>query len=168
MRVFSNHLSSLRRSALAEEFKEENPSSSEAGLQMSGIDYRDASIDLKTGKVLTDYDSILRILEFRIKNGSDSVSFSDGSESTGSSNENNINKKVTWSSFDTIVASFIKKIVGSKTPMKAGDRVIIMCENSVEYVAMILACMYCNFIIIPYAVLDENDAENATKNSPTS
>lgn len=161
--IFSNHLSSLRRSALAEEFKEENPSSSEAGLQMSGIDYRDASIDLKTGKVLTDYDSILRILEFRIKNGSDSVSFSDGSESTGSSNENNINKKVTWSSFDTIVASFIKKIVGSKTPMKAGDRVIIMCENSVEYVAMILACMYCNFIIIPYAVLDENDAENATK-----
>lgn len=161
--IFSNHLSKLRRSALAEDFADESLASAETGLQTSGIDYRDSSVDLRTGKVLTDYDSILRVLEFRIEKGADNLSFSDGSESTGSSNENNTHKNLTWSSFETIIASFIKKIVGSKTPMKAGDRIMIMAENSVEYVAMVFACMYCNFIVIPFAAPDENDAENATK-----
>lgn len=161
--IFSGHLSSLRRSALAEAFREANTPSVDSGLQISGIDYRDTSVDLKSGVVLTDYDNILQVLESRFKNGPNYLSFSDGSESTGSSNENNTHKKLTWCLFETIVASFIKKIVGSKSPLKAGDRVIIMCDNSVEYVAMVLACMYCNFIIIPYPVLNENDAESSTR-----
>lgn len=157
--IFSEHLSNLRRSVLEEEFRERNPLSAEEGWQVSGIDYREKSVDSKTGKTLTDFDSILKILELRIRKSGNDSSFSDGTESTTSSNENNYHRKTTWSSFETIVASFLKKIVGSKTPLKAGDRVVVMSENSVEYVAMVLACLYCNFIVIPYNAPVENDAE---------
>lgn len=161
--IFSEHLSNFRRSVLAEEFRDTNPSPEEEGLQVSGIDYRENSVDRRTGKILTDFDSITQILELRIKMNSGDLSFSDGDDSTSSTNENNYHRKTTWSSFDTIVASFLKKIVASKTPLKAGDRVVIISENSVEYVAMVLACFYCRFIVIPYNPPGEENPESSVK-----
>ncbi|QLQ79710.1 hypothetical protein HG537_0C03580 [Torulaspora globosa] len=161
--IFSEHLSNLRRSVLAEQFRGTNASPQDEGLQISGIDYRENSIDKRTGKILTDFDSITQILELRIKMSGNDLSFSDGSDSTSSNNKNNYHRKTTWSSFDTIIASFLKKIVASKTPLKAGDRVVIMSENSVEYVAMILACFYCRFIVIPHNLPDENNPESSIK-----
>ncbi|QLL32832.1 hypothetical protein HG536_0D03540 [Torulaspora globosa] len=161
--IFSEHLSKFRRSVLAEQSRDTNPSTMEEGLQVSRIDYREKSVDKRTGKILTDFDSITQILELRIEISGNDLSFSDGSDSTSSNNENNYHRKTTWSSFEAIVASFLKKIVASKTPLKAGDRVVIISENSVEYVAMVLACFYCKFIIIPHNSPDENNPESSVR-----
>lgn len=161
--IFSEHLSNLRRSVLAEEFRGKRLTSTEEEWQASGIDYREDSIDLRTGKPLNKFNSILEILELRIRKNGNELSFSDGGDSTTSNNENNYHKKTTWASFETIVASFLKKIVGSKTPLKAGDRVVVMSENSVEYVAMVLASLYCKFIVIPLTPLDERRAEYSVR-----
>lgn len=163
--IFSEHLSKLRRSALEENLRLNKSLSLDSAWQTSGIDYRETSIDLRSGKKLTDFSNILKVLEWRIQNSGNDSAFSDGGDTTlsSSSNENNTHKKVSWNSFERIVASFLKKIVGSKSPLKRGDRVIIMCENSVEYVAIVIACMYCNFVLIPYPVISENDADREAR-----
>lgn len=157
--IFSEHLSNLRRAAIKETINPQVSASQEKGWQASGIDYRETSIDFRTGKKLSEFSNILDILEWRIAHNGNDSAFSDGGESSGSSTENNIHKRVSWSSFDCIVASFLKKIVGSKNPLKRGDRVIIISENSVEYVAVMVACFYCNFVVIPYPTLREKYAE---------
>ncbi|CCD23444.1 Cmr2p NDAI_0B04100 [Naumovozyma dairenensis CBS 421] len=162
--IFSERLSTLRRTCLEDIHKARIADFQMNSIwQTSGIDYRDTSLDPRNPlKKLTDFKTVLEVLEWRIINNGNEFAFSDGSNSsfaTINSNENNIHKKVSWKAFDLIVASFLKKIVGSKVPLKNGDRVIIMCDNSVEYVAMVMACMYCNFVIIPLPIFDENNIE---------
>lgn len=162
--IFSEHLSNLRRSALEENLRS-NKSPLESAWQTSGIDYRETSIDVRSSRKLTDFSNILEVLEWRVKNSGNDSAFSDGGDTalSNSSNENTTHKKVSWNAFERIVASFLKKIVGSKSPLKRGDRVIVMSENSVEYVAMVIACMYCNFVLIPYPVLNEKDADREAR-----
>lgn len=156
--IFSEHLSNLRSAAL-KETQSTTSLAKESQWQISGIDYRETSIDVGTGKRLTDFPNILDILEWRMKNNSNDSAFDDGGDNNASNNENNIHKRVSWSSFECIIASFLKKIIGSKSPLKRGDRVLIMSENSVEYVAIVMACFYCKFVVIPYPILREKYAE---------
>ncbi|CCC68759.1 hypothetical protein NCAS_0B06750 [Naumovozyma castellii] len=160
--IFSEHLSNLRRTCLGDIIKAKDPNIDMKSMwQTSGIDYRDTSLDVKDRtKKLTDFKTILEILEWRIANNGNEAAFTDGGNSTyanSNNNENNFHSKVSWKSFGHIVGSFLKKIVGSKVPLSPNDRVIIMCDNSVEYVAIVMACFYCNFVIIPLPIFDENN-----------
>lgn len=174
--IFSEHLSRNRRTALLEEYKVKHPNflieqqyplPDETPWQSSGIDYRETSIDSRTKLNLNSFPSILDILEWRIRETGNDFAFSDGNEfafSDGvtvghSTSHENAHKKVSWKGFERIIAAFLKKIVESKTPLKRGDKVIIMCENSVEYAAIITACMYCNLVIIPYPMFNEETIE---------
>ncbi|CDF91549.1 ZYBA0S12-01464g1_1 [Zygosaccharomyces bailii CLIB 213] len=166
--IFSEHLSNLRRNGLLEEYQSNHSTShleqrfplpEENPWQTSGIDYRETSVDLRTQKKLTDFHSVLDILEWRIKETGNEFAFSDGATFGQSPSNENSHKKVSWKAFERIVASFLRKIIESKSPLKRGDRVVVMCENSVEYVAMVIACFYCNLVVIPYPALKENNME---------
>ncbi|AJT77887.1 DMAP1-binding Domain [Saccharomyces cerevisiae] len=172
--ILSEHLSKLRKMALQEEYAMIEPAYRNGGpvkpklaLQCSGVDYRDESVDTRSHTKLTDFKSILEILEWRISNYGNETAFSDGTNTnlvnSSASNDNNVHKKVSWASFGKIVAGFLKKIVGSKIPLKHGDPIIIMCENSVEYVAMIMACLYCNLLVIPLPSVKESVIEEDLK-----
>ncbi|CCF60253.1 hypothetical protein KAFR_0J01890 [Kazachstania africana CBS 2517] len=157
--IFSQHLSVLRRSFIESTLDVDKDQIDKSFWQTSGIDYREYSYDGKSPKKkVTDFKSILEVLEWRIEKQGNETAFNDGdSNTTSNSNDNNVHKKVSWKTFDLIVGSFLKKIVASKTPLKSGDKVIIMCENAVEYVAMVMACFYCNLVIIPLKPLSERN-----------
>lgn len=166
--IFSEHLSKLRRAYIEEKnISEQNQDDTIIKWQTSGIDYRETAFDLRSPqKKMSDFGSILNVLEWRIQSLSNESAFTDGgntASSNSSNNENNIHKNVSWKTFDLIVAAFIKKIVGSKTPLVAGDKVVIMCDNSVEYVAMVMACFYCNLVVIPIKPISDKNPEDDMK-----
>lgn len=153
--IFSEHLSNLRHQSIGDGIQLNYRISPKQTWQTSGIDYRHSSTDSRTGKNLSAFKSILDILNFRVSQQPNDFAFSTG----GGSPPNNTNVRHSWKSFDGIIAAFAKKIVESKTPLKKGDRVIIMCQNSVEYVAIVITCLICNFIVIPLPILSESDIE---------
>ncbi|EDO16936.1 hypothetical protein Kpol_1020p45 [Vanderwaltozyma polyspora DSM 70294] len=158
--IFSEHLSTLRRAALADAFPYNMSPRIANREQRSGFEFQETSYDLDSNKNLTDFATILEILEWRINTQGSNSAFSDGTgRSSQNSNDNNIRKSVSWKKFGAIVASFLKKIIQSKTPLEKGDKVIIMCENSTEYAAIVIACLYCNLNVIPLEVISEETAE---------
>lgn len=166
--IFSEHLSKLRRLYIERKnIIEQKKTNGLTKWQTSGIDYRESSYDSRNPQLkLSDYKSITEILEWRVRTTPNESAFTDGGNTASSgnyNNENNIQKNISWKNFDLIVAAFIKKIVGSKTPLSAGDHVIIMCDNSVEYVAMVMACFYCHLVIIPLKPISEKRAESDIK-----
>ncbi|KAL3239418.1 Cmr2p RNJ42_04461 [Nakaseomyces bracarensis] len=163
--IFSEHLSKLRNKALRDLDNSHSYSLPKSPIwQASGINFVEYATDNRTGTKMKDFNTILDVLEYRISKYPNDLAFSDGGNSTKASsnntNSNNLHKKVSWKNFEIILASFLKKIAVSKTPLKAMDCVIIMCENSVEYIAMTIACFYCNLVVIPMPVLS---AENINK-----
>lgn len=168
--IFSQHLSNMRRAYIeeAQGYEIRNKSITDEGWQTSGIDYRDTTYDTRSrGKKMSDFKSIIDVLDWRILNLENEYAFSDGGSTTSStvsnSNENTLHKNVSWKLFDLFIATYLKKIVGSKVPLNAGDRVIIMCSNSVEYVAITIASILCNFVIIPIDPIIERTAEDDFK-----
>ncbi|KAL6932053.1 hypothetical protein ACO0OL_003527 [Hanseniaspora opuntiae] len=114
-------------------------------------------IDTRNNRDLSN-ENILSILEYRIKKTPNELAFADGfANSTKKSNTNNYHKAVTWKYLSNMIGSLMKKINESKTPMKNGDAVIIMCDNSVEYTAIVLTCMYFGFKIIPLLSLSSKN-----------
>ncbi|CCH58992.1 hypothetical protein TBLA_0B01490 [Henningerozyma blattae CBS 6284] len=160
--IFSTHLSELRRTYLKEIYEVLSHNQDGTGFQSSKIDYRESSFDPRTNKKLSDFKNIIEVIEWRLSNSQNETTFSDGMNNpqTNSKDSNNTNTQVSWKLFEKIVASFLKKIIGSKVPLKRGDHVVVMCENSVEYLATIIACWYCNLIVIPLDVLREENAEH--------
>ncbi|CCK71744.1 Cmr2p KNAG_0H03290 [Huiozyma naganishii CBS 8797] len=163
--IFSEHLSRLRRAYIEDMDSYYGQYGSELPLkwQTSGIDYRDTSYDLRTtNKQLSDFENILELIEWRVKKLPNEAAFTDGSDASSTSsnnNDNNIHKNVSWKTFDQIVGACLKKIISSKTPLKPGDKVVIMCKNSVDYVAIVMACLYCHMVIIPLEPITEATAE---------
>lgn len=157
--IFSEHLSKLRGQCIEESSTEGKIIT----LQDSGIDYRDVSYDSRDQRrKLTDFSSIMDILEWRIPTLNNKAVFSELGESfnSGSKVSGLMNvRSISWVNFEVIVASFLKKIVGSKNPLKAEDRVVIIADNTIDYVAMIFACFYCNFVIIPLPPFRERNVE---------
>lgn len=157
--IFSERLSKLRRICL----EESNNSGDFNNFQDSGIDYRDVSFDSwDKSKKLTDFASILEVLESRIQTLTNKVAFTEFGESinSGSKTSESMNvRNISWSNLELTISSFLKKIVSSKTPLKPDDRVIIIAENSIDYVAINIACLYCNFVLIPLPPLKEKTIE---------
>lgn len=161
--IFSQHLSNLRRAALESSgsldkvFGLQN-----TAFQSSGIDYKNGSRDSRTGKNLDQFKTILEILEYRVLKTPNDLAFIDGGSTTKPNNNSVHNKdnQISWKAFDGILASFLKKIIDSKTPLSSGDAVIIMGENTFEYTAMIYACLFCNLVVIPFPVVKEDAVDD--------
>lgn len=161
--IFSEHLSKLRQLCV----EEENNSNKAITLQDSGIDYRDISYDSRERKrKLTDFASIMDVLEWRITSLKNKAAFSELGESFHSSSKGSDMmsvRSVSWTNFEVILSSFLKKIVSSKSPLKPDDRVVVITENNIDYVAIIIACFYCNFVVIPLPPLNEDKLDRDLK-----
>lgn len=167
--LFNSRVSSLRNLLLKEAIVSEVTSNgshpiNEIDLMLFEQDLRKtlsskATIDERNGiDISKKFSNILELLEYRIKNQPNELAFSDGFvNSNKKSNSNNYHKAVSWKFLSNMISSYMKKISESKSPLKSGDCVIVMCDNSVEYVAIILTCIYFGFNIIPMVSLSNKN-----------
>ncbi|KAG2733551.1 hypothetical protein G9P44_003076 [Scheffersomyces stipitis] len=117
--------------------------------QFSTIDYREKSLDDKTGAPLTDFKTIVDILKFRVASSGDSVAF----QNTDSSGKGS--KPLTWKKFEHRVYAVCSYLI-DKTNVKPGQYVILMYSLSEEFVVAVYACLICGIIPIPMLPFDSN------------
>jgi acyl-CoA synthetase (AMP-forming)/AMP-acid ligase II len=122
---------------------------SDAEDQYSGLDYRDTSIDDRTNRPLSDFDSILDILKWRVENQPDELAFSGVSKPS---------KVFSWKKFDIKVAGVVSMILDKarKGKFKTGECIGLMFTLSDDFVAALYACWLLGFIAIPLNPLDPN------------
>lgn len=149
--VFSEHLSNYRHASIEDVILRQGHTQANFTqfFQTTNNNIVESSVDTRTHILLNKYKSIMEILEFRCGQQGNDLAYSDGYATAPPKNSNNYHKSITWSSFNNMVASYLKKIVESKTPLKSGDSIIVVSENSVEYAAMVITAFYCGFNIIP-------------------
>ncbi|EMG48062.1 SPAC56F8.02 Uncharacterized protein C56F8.02 [Candida maltosa Xu316] len=116
--------------------------------QYSTIDYREKSIDDKTGAPLTDFKTIIDILKFRVAKSGDSIAFQNV-------DNNGKSKPLTWKKFENRAYAVCQHII-EKTTIKAGQYVILMYSLSEEFVIAVFACLMCGVIPIPMLPFDSN------------
>ncbi|CDR43925.1 CYFA0S13e00650g1_1 [Cyberlindnera fabianii] len=117
--------------------------------QYSGLDFRDTSVDDRTNKPLTDFESILDIYKWRVKNQSDELAFSGVTKQS---------KGLSWKKFDIKVAGVISMILekAEKGKFKRGESVGLIYTLSEDFVAALYACWILGLIVIPLNPVDPN------------
>lgn len=122
---------------------------SDAEDQYSGLDYRDTSIDDRTNKPLSDFDSILEILKWRVRNQSDELAFSGITKPS---------KTYSWKKFDIKIAGVVSMILekARKSKFKKSEYIGLMYTISEEFVAALYACWLLGLIPIPLNPIDPN------------
>ncbi|RCK55493.1 Uncharacterized protein C56F8.02 [Candida viswanathii] len=116
--------------------------------QYSTIDYREKSIDDKTGAPLTDFKTIIDILKFRVAKSGDAVAFHNV-------DNNGKSKPLTWKKFETRVYAVCQYLI-EKANIKAGQYVILMYSLSEDFVIAVYACLMCGIIPVPMLPFDSN------------
>lgn len=118
--------------------------------QISTIDYREKSIDDKTGAPLTDFKTIIDILKFRVASSGDSIAFHNvdthGKTTT---------KPLTWKKFESRVYAVCQYFI-EKFGNTAGRYVVLMYSLSEEFVIAVYACFFCGIIPVPMLPFDSN------------
>ncbi|KAK6457768.1 uncharacterized protein RJT20DRAFT_149319 [Scheffersomyces xylosifermentans] len=137
--IWSPYVSELRNLAL-----EMFPS------QYSTIDYREKSLDDKTGAPLTDFKTIVDILKFRVASSGDSIAFLNTDNGGKSSS-----KPLTWKKFEHRAYAVCSYLI-EKTTVKPGQYVILMYSLSEEFVVAVYACLMCGIIPVPMLPFDSN------------
>lgn len=135
--IWSPYVSELRSKALAN-FPD----------QYSTIDYREKSIDDKTGAPLTDFKTIVDILKFRVAKSGDSIAFQNV-------DNNSKSKPLTWKKLENRAYAVCQYLI-EKANIKAGQYVILMYSLSEEFVIAVYACLMCGIIAVPMLPFDSN------------
>lgn len=115
--------------------------------QYSGVDFRDVVIDDRTAAPLSDFDSILQILSWRINHQADELAYST-IDSRGREG-----KGVSWKKLDQKIAT-VAGTLKHKHRMRAGDTAILMYTHSEEYVVAVYACLILGVVPIPIPPID--------------
>ncbi|CAK7900759.1 hypothetical protein CAAN4_C08812 [[Candida] anglica] len=136
--IWSPYVSSLRRATL-QGFIE----------QRSTIDYREKSIDDRTGAPLSDFKTIVDVLKFRVSNAGDSVAYQ-SLDSTSSKN-----KSLTWKKLEQRIYAVCSYLI-EKAAVRPGQHVVLMYSLSEEFVVACMACFMCGIIAIPMLPFDSN------------
>ncbi|CAN3369711.1 homeostatic regulator of DAG [Diutina catenulata] len=136
--VWSPYVSTLRTQALAPFAR-----------QISTIDYREKSIDDRTGAPLTDFKSIIDVLKFRVGSSGDSIAFQNIDNNGKSS------KPLTWKKFETRVYALCHYFI-EKGMVKPKKYLVLMYSLSEEFVIAVFACFLCGIIPIPLLPFDSN------------
>lgn len=118
--------------------------------QITSIDYREKSVDDKTGAPLTDFKSIVDILKFRVAHSGDSIAFQNIDPSGKSSL-----KPLTWKKFELRVYAMCNHIM-TKTSLRSGEYVILMYSLSEDFIVAVYACFMLGIIPIPMLPFDSN------------
>lgn len=119
----------------------------DAEKQYSGVDFRDIVIDDRTAAPLSDFESIVQILQWRVTHQSDELAYStiDIRAREG--------KGLSWKKFDQKVASVANNLK-LKLRMRAGDNVLLMYTHSEDFVIAVYACLILGITAIPISPLD--------------
>ncbi|AAS51149.2 ACL079Cp [Eremothecium gossypii ATCC 10895] len=157
--IFSEHLSKLRHRSLEDNYFNSMGMIPESALQTSGLDYKEDTLDSRTSEKLGRFETIMAILEWRSQKHGNDFAFCNGNSFSTAGASIDQNKKFSWNSFSSLVASYIKKIVESKSPLKHGDHVVVMADNSVDYTAIVIACFYCRLVVIPLHIMHDSHSE---------
>lgn len=117
--------------------------------QYSGVDYREVVIDDRTSTPLTNFSSIVDLLQWRVARQAEELSYCtvDGRGREG--------RGITWKKFDNKVAA-VAMYLQNKCKVRAGDHVILMYTHSEEFVFATHACFCLGAVAIPMAPLDAN------------
>ena len=117
--------------------------------QYSGVDYREVVIDDRTSTPLTNFQSIVDLLQWRVARQAEELAYCtiDGRGREG--------RGVTWKKFDIKVAS-VAQYLRNKVKVAPGDHLILMYTHSEEFVYAIHACFCLGVVAIPMPPLDQN------------
>lgn len=117
--------------------------------QYSGVDFRDTVIDERTSQPLSDFESIVHILLWRVAHRPDELAFktidNKSREGTG----------LSWKKFDRKVAT-VAVVMKNKLGLRPGSHVVLMYTHSEDFVVAVYACLVCGVIAVPIAPIDSN------------
>ena len=115
--------------------------------QYSGVDFRDMVIDDRTAAPLSDFESIVDILKWRVSHQSEELAYStiDGRAREG--------KGLSWKKLDQKIAT-VASALKLKYRMRAGDVVILMYTHSEDFVVAVYACLLLGICGIPLSPID--------------
>ena len=117
--------------------------------QYSGIDRREKVVDEKTSKTISDFKSIVDVVQFRAQRQPDDLAYltidSRGREGKGMS----------WKKFDLKIAA-TAQYIRARTAVRSGTTAILMYTQSEDFVFAVHACLCLGIVGIPMQILDEN------------
>ncbi|KAK9456772.1 hypothetical protein V1511DRAFT_515423 [Dipodascopsis uninucleata] len=117
--------------------------------QFSGIDQRDIVLDDRTGTALSNFSSIVDVLQWRVICQPEELSYC---TIDARSREN---KGMSWKKFDVRIAS-VATMLQRKRGLQAGDNVVLMYTHSEDFVHAVYACLIIGVIPIAVTPLDVN------------
>lgn len=119
----------------------------DAEKQYSGVDFREVVIDDRTAAPLSDFHSIIHILQWRVSHQSDELAVStiDSRAKEG--------KGVSWKKFDQRVAT-VANYLKLKAGLRAKDAAILMYTHSEDFVVAVYACLLIGITPIPLSPID--------------
>jgi hypothetical protein len=117
--------------------------------QYSGIDQRDVVVDERTSTAVTDFKSIVDLLQWRAQKQNDELAYMtvDGRGREG--------KGVNWKKLDLKIAA-TAHYIQARTMVKTGASAILMYTHSEDFVLAVHACFSLGIIGIPMQILDPN------------
>lgn len=117
--------------------------------QYSGVDQRDVVVDERTSAILTDFKSIVDVLQWRVMKQPDDLAY------TTIDIRGRDGKGMTWKKFDLKIAA-TAHYIQARTSIKTGSSVILMYTHSEDFVLAVHACLCLGVIGIPMQILDPN------------
>lgn len=117
--------------------------------QYSGADFRTLVIDDRTSAPLSDFESIVHILQWRVLHQGDELAFKpiDNKSREGSG--------LSWKKFDRKVATLVLTLK-NKLRLQVGSHVILMYTHSEEFVVAVYACLVAGIIAVPISPIDSS------------
>jgi len=117
--------------------------------QYSGIDIREVVIDDRTQQPLSNFTSMIDLLQWRVARQPEELAYCtiDSRSKEG--------KGITWKKLDLKVAA-VAYFIKHKAKLKAGDRAVMIYTHSEEYILALHACFCLGIVPIPMAPLDPN------------
>ena len=117
--------------------------------QYTDIDQRDVAVDERTSTALTDFKSIVDVLQWRAHRQADELAY------TTIDARGREGKGMSWKKFDLKIAATAHYIL-ARTSLKPGSSAILMYTHSEDYVLAVHACLCLGVIGIPMQILDPN------------
>lgn len=117
--------------------------------QYSGIDRREKVVDEKTSITISDFKSIVDVIQFRAQRQPDELAYLtiDARGREG--------KPVPWKKFDLKIAA-TAQYIRARTSVRPGSAAILMYTQSEDFVLAVHACLCLGIIGIPMQILDQN------------
>jgi hypothetical protein len=117
--------------------------------QYSGRDQRDVVVDERTSAAMTDFKSIVDVVQWRTQRQADELAY------TTIDARGREGKGLSWKKLDLKIAATAHYIQG-RTTVKSGCSAILMYTHSEDYVLAVHACLCLGVIGIPMQILDPN------------